>query len=506
MTTDQEGKEVLRQVLLAAQAELARRNVNALCEFGMRDAKGRLWRQAPFHYEWHHLVPERGPSRTLIVTAREFGKSSQMVVARACWELGRDPDLRIKVICATDDLAQKLLGEIARNITHNPRLQQIFPHLRPDPEGPWTRSQLRVQRRSLSKDPSVEAHGVLSAGVGGRADLLICDDVCDQRTAVLQPAMREQVKRVFYETWMNLLGPEGRAVFIATVWHPLDLTVELRDSGHWTTWWKGARDELTGDLLWPARWSEEALRRREAEIGSRPFARQFLLQVVSDEERLFLPEALEGCRDARYVVGRQSPPPSWPIFIGVDLAAGIRNTGSWNVIFVLAVTPQKRRLPVEIIRFKGRFSEVVARIVEAYRRWKPRKVIVENNAFQQAVLELIRRDEPKIPLVGHCTGAEKADEQLGLPALAAAFDRGEWILPAGGIPHGGGCDCAYCVWVREMLLYPGGEHSDTIMAAWLATMAAQDARGHTWTAAHTQGFAEMVDALWAPSEFSMRNY
>ena len=466
------------RVVDAAEAELARRDVNEFCQVVMRDPEGRPWRQAPFHRTWQGLLPVEGPARVLIGAPRESAKSSQMAIARPLWELGKNPELRIKLVCSTDDLAGKLLGEIERNITDNRRLRRVFPRLRRDPRGPWTRTQLRVVREGLAKDPSIEAHGVLSAGVGGRADVIVFDDVCDQRTAVLQPAMRDQIKRVFYETWTNLLGPEGRAVYVATVWHPADLTVELRDSGGWTTWWKGARDELTGELLWPERWDEEALRKREAEIGTRAFARQFLLQAVSDEERLFDPDALARCRDARYEVGRQTPPGGWPIYIGVDLAASIRKTGSWSVIFVLAVSPEKRRLPVEIIRFRARLSEVVDRIVAACQRWRPRKVVVESNAFQEAVLGLLRQEDPRLPLEGHeTTMGTKADEQVGLPALAAALDRAQWIIPAGGTPHGGGCECAYCVWQREMQLHPGGEHSDTVMAMWFADVAARDPLG-----------------------------
>jgi hypothetical protein len=486
------------RVLAAAQAELARRDVDTFCELVMRDPKGRPWRQAAFHSEWHRLFPEAGPSRNLIVAPRGSAKSSQLSVARALWELGRNPELRVKLICATDDLASKLLTEIARNITQNRRLRGVFPHLRPDPQGPWTRTQLRVIRTGLSKDPSIEAHGILSAGVGGRADLLVFDDVCDQRTAVLQPAMREQIKRVFYETWLPLLGPEGRAVYVATVWHLADLTVELRDSGHWTVWWRGARDELTGELLWPEVWSEEALRRTESEIGSRAFARQFLLQAVSDEERLFSADAIARCRDVRYAVGRLPAPQDWPVFAGVDLAASVRPTGSWSVIFVVAVSPQRQRLPVEILRFQERLAVVVDRIAEVCQRWQPGKIVVENNAFQEAVLDLLRRDDPELPLEGYRTGSEKADDQIGLPALAAAVDRGDWIIPAGGVPHGGGCACAYCAWQREMLLYPGGEHSDTVMGMWFAEIAARaavPARQY-----HYPG-PEDNDALTAPSRW-----
>ena len=457
------------------RAEQGRREINSFCELVMRDAQGKDWVQQPFHKQWQALLPLDGPARVLIGAPRESAKSSQLAVARSLWELGRNPELRIKIICAGEDLATKLVGEIARHITHNPRLRQVFPELRPDPDGPWTRSQLRVVRQGLSKDPSVEAYGIVSAGVGGRADLLIFDDVCDQRTAVLQPAMREQIKRLFYETWLNLLGPQGRAVYVATVWHPADLSVELRDSGNWTTWWRGIYDEATGESLWPDRWSEEALHQRETEIGSRAFARQFLLQAVSDEERLFSPAGIVRCRDTRFVIGRQQPDPAWPKYIGVDLASSLGKKASYSVIFTVAVNPQGQRLPVEIIRVKVKLAELLTAIVQAYERWKPRRIIVENNAFQEAVLELLRREHPRLPIVGHRTGAEKADEQIGLPSLAAAVDKGEWIIPAGGTPHGGGCECAYCAWQREMALYPACEHSDTLMAMWFAETAAREA-------------------------------
>ncbi|NIQ98606.1 MAG: hypothetical protein GTN78_00165, partial [Gemmatimonadales bacterium] len=180
-----------------------------------------------------------------------------------------NPELRVKVVSATAELAGNIVAEIQRHIDHNGRVRLVFPHLRPDQKGPWSRGELLVQRKSLAKDPSVVAAGILGSGVGGRADLIVFDDVCDQRNAILQPAMRDQIKLTFHETWENLLGPEGRAVYIATVWHVDDLTMELHGSRAWQVWWRPARDSVNGELLWPERWTEKALARREREIGAR---------------------------------------------------------------------------------------------------------------------------------------------------------------------------------------------------------------------------------------------
>ena len=235
------------------QIELARRDVNAFCEFVFRDSANRPWRQQSFHREWQALLPVEGPARVLIGAPRESAKSSQMAVARVLWELGRNPELRVKIVSATEDLAGNLVAEIQRHIERNPRLQLVFPHLRPNPAGPWTRGVLLVERRGIAKDATVTAHGVLSSAVGSRADLIIFDDVCDFRNAVQQAATRAQVKDAFSEIWVNLLGPTGRAVYVATVWHEHDLTMELKGHPEWLKWWRPARDEVTKEPLWPGR-------------------------------------------------------------------------------------------------------------------------------------------------------------------------------------------------------------------------------------------------------------
>ncbi len=161
-------KRALTRAAEAAEAELARRDINAFCEFAMRDPKGKPWRQAQFHRDWQGLLPLAGPARVLIVAPRESAKSSQMAVGRVLWELGQDRELRIKLVCATDDLAAKLLGEIGRNITHNSRLRKVFPHLRPDPE-PAARGAKRPVEGSQHRSPRRAQCG--SGRTGGPADL-----------------------------------------------------------------------------------------------------------------------------------------------------------------------------------------------------------------------------------------------------------------------------------------------------------------------------------------------
>jgi phage terminase large subunit-like protein len=466
--------------------ERARRDVNAFCEFVMTGPDDKPWVQQPFHREWQGLLPARGPAHVVIVAPRESAKTSQMV-GRVIWELGRDPNLRIKIVTSTDDLASDIVAAIGKQIQHNPRIRLVFPHLRPASESVWPKpgaraNRLVVVRTTQEKDPSVSGHSILSTGTGGRADLIIFDDVVDLRNAISQPSLRDQVKRSFYEVWMNLLGPQGRAVYVATVWHEDDLTAELaglglhRPSPGWTIWCEPAINEATGELLWPDKWTAEALEARRAQVGARVFSRQFLLKPVADEEALFPESVLRVCLalGRGWEAGKTEQDEGWRRFIGVDLAISQSEKASYTVAFVIAVDAEKRRLPLEIVRRRQRFEDTVRMIQELFRKYRPVQIRVENNAYQEALLQHLRHTDPTIPVVGHTTGRQKADERIGLPGLAATMANGGWVIPCGGEPHPADCECSWCAWVGELRAYPVGAHDDTVMAMWLADAAAMD--------------------------------
>lgn len=459
--------------------ELARRDINHFCEYAMTGADGQTWVQQPFHREWQDLLPVQGPARVLIGAPRESAKTSQMAIARVIWELGRNPNLRVKIVTASDNLAGDIVGSIARHIATNPRVREVFPNLRPASQGLWPKpgaqtTRLMVARRSREKDPSVAGHGIMSAGVGGRADLIIFDDVVDFRNAVGAPALRKQVAQSFFEAWLNLLGPQGRAVYIATVWHQDDLTMELRANPEWRVWWRAARDEVSGHLLWPQRWDADALARREREIGRRAFARQFLLVPLSDEEYTFPPEVINCCKDTRFAPRQVQVPDSWPRYAGVDLASSLGQKASYTVMFTLAVDPDsKRRYPLEIIRKRQLFPATIQMIRDSYERWRHRMIYVESNAFQEAVVHELKSQHCSMPVQSYTTGQQKADESVGIPSLSAGMASGGWLIPAGGQPHEARCECGWCAWVRELTLHPGGEHTDCLMAMWLAELAAR---------------------------------
>ena len=104
--------------------------------------------------------------------------------------------------------------------------------------------------------------------------------------------------------------------------------------------------------------------------------------------------------------------------------------------------------------------------------FRPEIIVVENNAVQQAVIDLSREQDGicnGLPIRSYSTGAEKMDIEIGLPGMAAEFAAGIWHMPYGGGAHSDLCQCNLCLFVQECRDGTNGTYTDILMAAWLAT-------------------------------------
>lgn len=476
--TWQELKRRYLKSLRESWKRRAKTDVNVFLEYifqrpGSRSATGQPRQrglgfvQQDFHRLWHAHIRERRYAG--ILAPRGHGKTEQIAIGRVLWELGHQPNLRIKLVCQSDAVAKERLIALSTHIRHNPYLHQVFPALCPQSGLPWTQSQITVERSLRLKDPSVEALGVLSSATGKRADLIIFDDVVDFRNALALPALRGVVKAAFWGNWMNMLEPEGRLIYIATPWHRQDLTAELMNHREFSFLCQPIDPTYTP--LWPSKWPQAALKRREAEIGRREFARAFRLLALSEEEVLFPWPLLTGASDRS--LSPQELDPSWPRFIGVDLAISSSPAADYTAFLVLAVDGSGRRYPLEARRGHLSSLETAKALRELCQRHRPQLVLVESNAYQGALIEWMGETQPTLPLKAYVTGSQKMNPSLGLPSLAVEMERGLWRIPLGGEDHRADCVCGLCLWLAEMAEYPLGKHDDLVMAGFLAREAAR---------------------------------
>lgn len=238
---------------------------------------------ADFHREVIPVFCDFGEKFVYWEAARGHFKSG-LACAFVVWCLGRDPNHRIKLICANDKEARKRLFEIKQQIEKNVLLQICFPKLKRAIDGEWNKSRINVERSLISKDPSIEAMGVMSGALGSRATIILLDDGVDLRNAILQPELRKHVIQKIFGEIVPLLEPEGIFRAIGTPWTLVDANAVMKER------FRALGPHAVGTEIdpfapiWPYKFNRELLRKLHDEIlGPAEFARAYRCQALTGD-------------------------------------------------------------------------------------------------------------------------------------------------------------------------------------------------------------------------------
>jgi len=464
-----------------AKVILARRHADDFCEIVIKDEKGERVKQSAIHVAINEHIDEcrRQKKNCVILAPWGHGKTEQVAIARALQFIGENTNNRVFIVSNSDDNAKARVAAIEKYIEQDEDYHAVHPHVKSTNKEEWSKHKLIVDRTSRSKDGSIEAWGITTSGTGSRCDFLIVDDPVDLRNAILNPAMRPQVKQCFYNVWMSRLAPEGFVVYIATIWHNDDLTSELlKNSGYASLVIRVSKNfsylecesAFKGKFtipLWEAKWNKDRLIAKRKDIGERAFNRGYRQDALSDEDKTF-PSAL---RIFKYGAGiNDIVRPDWPRYAGCD------PFGQMVVIFTLAQSPQGKRYPIDIRFGKWGPTQTVLQLIEAYRAHRHQIICVENNAAQEAIIQwALEKGEASMPIAAFTTGKQKADPAVGLPGMEVEFANGSWDVLMGREPHEPDCKCGFCKWRSELMDHPIGVASDFVMASWFAREAARAA-------------------------------
>lgn len=332
------------------------------------------------------------PGDACFIAGGIVSHNTTQIVGRIIWELGRNPNLRIKIVCASDSKAVERLFEIQQHIECNERVHKVFPELVSADKGDWTKHKIVVRRRARHRDASVEALGITSTATGGRADLLVADDVVDRRNALAMPALRESVKHAWFSDWANLLEPDARVFYICTLWHKDDLSHHLLQNSEYTTLAYAVDDRFSS--LWPEMWSQERLLQRKREIGSTEFARAFR-NIAQDESEA--PVELDWIR---YFNPHFVSPHGLMFFQSWDLATG-ENVGNDFTASVLFAVDAVRNIIYVVDAWHGKIKapEQYRRVVRETKKYKCEATLVEAVQYQVSLVQMVNENFPTLPVV-----------------------------------------------------------------------------------------------------------
>ena len=428
---------------------------------------------AQMHYEWHQFMDTN--TRGIMLAHRGSGKSEQATIGRVLWEVGRDPNIRIKIVTETDDRAGDLLSRISAIIQQDDKFKDVFPDCIPANVGSWTKFKVTVKRTEHHVDPTIAASGILTSSTGGRADLIIFDDIAGYRNTLAYPRLRGQVKEAFHSNWLPMMAHDpkrqSRWWLVGTPWHIDDIVSELRNNvtiPHAKEYWVGDNFESP----WPERYSSEFFKTKLTESPTRRhYNRSFRGIALSDEESWVDAAAVDASRDFSLSPRQVLENKEIVKYVGVDLGHRGGKDTCPTVIFVLGRMPNGKRVPVVInILRRNEPLETARAIIRVWQEIRPAKIFVENNGAQKYLIDIIKGLVPDLgmPLEGYYTGQQKLSPEVGVPSLLAELETGQWTIPMGGSgSHDNACQCNFCFWIRELKDYPNSS-DNTLMASWLA--------------------------------------
>lgn len=426
----------------AALARAARHDPGSLIEYCFADGSGRPVRQAPVHAQLQDFLT-RHP-KALVELPRDHGKSFQ-VCGRILWELGKNPALRVKVVCATDAVAAERARFLRDAVRSNQYLRAVFPDLRPG--RPWAADAFAVRRPADLIGPTVAAFGVGAGSTGTRADLLVCDDIVDVR-ALHSKADRDRVADDFRNNLLNLLEPDGRFWGLCTPWHADDLNARLKRERAFALFRRAVGDDL--QPVWAEKWPAEKLAERRAEVGAAAFARGYRLVPVAPDDTPIRPEWV------RYWT---EPGPVDGTVLSVDPAVSAKATADASALVVLG----RRGATVDVLAAVARrvpAPGLVALIDEVDRQWTPDLILFETNAAFEGIKDLLVAHARFGPRVRGVT--QSKDKAVRAAALGVAVEAGLVRLKGDGA---GGVDPGQAGLRDEMVSFPAGEHDDLLDAA-----------------------------------------
>jgi predicted phage terminase large subunit-like protein len=436
---------------------VAGRSVNDFIEACFTDSRGRPVAQADVHRKLQEHLDRH--SRALIELPRDHGKSFQ-VCCRILWELGKNPDLRVKIVCATDKVAAERSRFLRDTLAQNAAVRKALPDLRASK--PWADRGFTVQRDSQSIGPSVAAFGVGAGSTGTRADLLVCDDIVDVR-AIHSRAERDRVSDYFTNNLMNLLEPDGRFWGLCTPWHADDLNARLKKNEAYRTFRRAVGPEF--EPVWPEKWPAERLRERMAEIGSASFARGYRLVPIAEDETPIRPG---------WVRFWTEPAEYDAVVLSVDPAVSTSAKADRSALVLLGRTATAAgAVEVRVLACAARrvaAPDLVA-LIEAFdREHNPALILFESNA---AFLGLKDMFVKQAPFGGKVKGVnQSADKGSRVAAFSVAVENGAFRLKG----ESGAADAGQRELFDEMTTFPFGEHDDLLDAAATGTAHLLDRR------------------------------
>lgn len=216
-------------------------------------------------------------TRQMLFAPPQHGKSEQSSRLLPAFELGKNPSLKIALVCYSPLIAEGFSKDIQK-IIESDEYRELFPGVIIDGVG----CKQGTLKRNAYEFHTSENGYLISVGVGGpltskTVDLAIIDDLYKSHIDAWSASHRAKVQNWYWTVLESRLHNDSRVLILYTRWHEKDLAGDLiqRESSKWfqlkfeqlktiATIDNNMDNRAIGEALWPEKHSvEKALRWKE---------------------------------------------------------------------------------------------------------------------------------------------------------------------------------------------------------------------------------------------------
>lgn len=381
-------------------------------------------------------------------------KSTIISICWTAWILGRDPSK--KIICAS--YSQQLSSKLSldtRHLVQSSLFQRVFAGssiLR----GQNCKNKFMLSKRGFRFATSV---GGVTTGEGG--DILILDD---PHNALDVNSSKKRQKSIdwFQQSFMSRLDNRKKGIVIIVMQrlHNHDLTGFLLDSqpNEWEVLKipMMAQDDISyefnglkyffqkGEILHGNRDSNVEVEKLQKDLGTYGFSAQYLQDPISLKSGMIKEEWIKYIDIAKSNIEFEDVVQSW------DMAIKSGDNNSYTVCTTWGRYSGNFYL-MHVYRNKIEYPEMKRKILELSRKWRPSRILMEDKASGQALLQDLKLEGKIIPLVPIQVHKDKFTRFASVTPL---FEYGRVIVDSESSWRK--------EYVQELLTFPNSRNDDQV--------------------------------------------
>ena len=425
-----------------------------------------------FHYAITKKLLSPKVKQLNIIAPRGHAKSSIVAGVLPLYHLMFDKGPKVIVLVSrTQQHAVKLLGTIRDVLDYSKEFRHFFGYWGQHNARKWANAEIELKDGSviICKGTGQQIRGIKHGNQ--RPTLLILDDPEDENNTKTAEAMETNLRWLLQSGVPSLDPMKGRVCVIGTPQHERCIVETLKDMKGW--------DNLTfqpdmekGVSLWPAVWPIEKLDQKKEELESinriSVFYREYLCQIVGDEENLFRQEHIkyyEGYIEkdeqglSTLILANLNGKPvderrPVNIFTGVDPASSTKRGADYSVIFNIDIDETGNRFVLPYYRKRATPLDLADSIIDNFKLYKSSKTRIESVGYQEMLRQYIKEKSADMGLF--IPGLEikenpRTQKSYRLESLQPLFAKGGVYIQKTMQPL-----------IDELLLYPRGKHDDLL--------------------------------------------